>query len=63
MNQQELQAQYFAEERSVKEAYEKNLKEKYHFKYITGNFDQALSIAEKKKEIQNKEREEKEKNK
>jgi parvulin-like peptidyl-prolyl isomerase len=63
MNQQELQAQYFAGERSVNEAYEKNLKEKYHFKYITGNFDQALSIAEKKKEIQNKEREEKEKNK
>jgi hypothetical protein len=50
---------YFDIEREVKEKYENKLKEKYHYKYNEKYFDQALSEAEERKLIQNKEREQK----
>ena len=61
INREDLQTRYFDFEKTIRENYETRLKEDYQFTYLTDNFSQALTIAKRKKEIQNKEREEKSK--
>jgi hypothetical protein len=59
VSQDTLRKTYFDLERQVKTDFESRLKDKYHFAYNKKYFDQALDVATEKKEIQNKEREEK----
>jgi len=47
---------YVKVQQKIKMEFEEQLKEKYHFKYVTGNFSQALKAARKLKEQQNLER-------
>ncbi len=54
-----FQQKYFEIERGIRANFENQLKDKYAFKYITNNFKAALAEATVKKNVQNKEREEK----
>lgn len=47
---------YVKVQQKIKTEFEEQLKEKYHFKFVTGNFSQALKTARKLKEQQNLER-------
>lgn len=50
------QKQYFDIEKNIKNQFEAELKDKYHFEYNPENFSIALEKARDKKEVQNRER-------
>ncbi|TFH00362.1 MAG: hypothetical protein E4H13_07675 [Calditrichales bacterium] len=56
LSKQQQQKKYFDTEKEIRAEFEQQLKEQYRFTLLESNFSQALTEAERRKEIQNTER-------